>query len=81
MSTPTAAKTKFEFLVILPDQEGALERRLKVRPYVFLPCSWVEQMGNVARAGIYGLMREGTYRTHFANLKTGFESGLWVMGG
>jgi hypothetical protein len=30
----TSAPEKQEWLVILPDQEGALERRLSVRPYV-----------------------------------------------
>jgi len=33
-SPAAAAAVKKEFLVILPDQDGALERRMNVRPYV-----------------------------------------------
>jgi len=33
-SLAAAAAVKKEFLVILPDQDGALERRMSVRPYV-----------------------------------------------
>lgn len=35
----TSAPAKFEWLVVLPDKEGALERRLSVRPYVI--CFWL----------------------------------------
>jgi broad-specificity NMP kinase len=32
----TEAPKKHEFIIILPDQEGALERRMEVRGYVVL---------------------------------------------
>lgn len=35
VSPAAAAAVKKEFLVILPDQTGALERRMNVRPYVW----------------------------------------------
>lgn len=37
MSTQAAAPAKREFLVIVPDKPGTLQKRLEVRPYVPLP--------------------------------------------
>jgi len=40
----TEAPKKHEFIIILPDQEGALERRMEVRGYVvFCSSACVEQ--------------------------------------
>jgi len=37
---PTEAPKKHEFIIILPDQQGALARRMEVRRYVlFLLCA------------------------------------------
>lgn len=36
MASSAAVPKKFEWLVILPDHEGAIEKRLAVRPYVTL---------------------------------------------
>src|SRR6266536_5991827 len=36
-SSSPAAPEKFEWLVILPDNEGALPKRMEVRPLVFHP--------------------------------------------
>lgn len=35
MSSTAAAPRKFEWLVVVPDFPGALQKRLEVRPYVF----------------------------------------------
>lgn len=37
----TSTGKKIEWLVILPDQQGAIERRMDVRPYVLLSSSLV----------------------------------------
>jgi len=34
----SATPSKFEWIVILPDNTGALETRMKVRPWVLLSC-------------------------------------------
>lgn len=38
-SAAAAAPRKFEFLVIVPDKPGTLEKRLEVRPYVLGSCA------------------------------------------
>lgn len=35
MSSSAAAPRKYEWLVVVPDFPGALQKRLEVRPYVF----------------------------------------------
>jgi hypothetical protein len=68
-----AAADKFEWLVIVPDQPGKLEKRLEVRPWVpHLPLSiyihfiiWLTPIS----------------RKHFDALKPAIDSGFWKMGG
>ena len=59
---------KYEWVVIIPDHEGVLDKRMEVRPYVIDSHTYTEAM-------LIGS------RKHFEGLKSGVDSGFWRMGG
>lgn len=63
---------KHEWIVILPDNVNALEKRMSVRQYVY---SLATQLLSTSS---YILMSR---RSHLSNLKPDIDSGFWVMGG
>lgn len=85
MSTATEPE-KIDWLVVLPDHEGALARRMEVRQYV--PCFRKQQFLSTRFLSTEPYERLKTVieltkltRSHLSAIKSATESGFWKMGG
>jgi hypothetical protein len=63
---------KSEWLVLIPDHEGVLKKRMEVRPYVLLEPPCLRLGRSVADA---------ESRLHFAALDQPMQKEAWSMGG
>ena len=71
MST-TTAPAKFEFLVIVPDKPGTLQKRLEVRAYVY-PSALSQLTSRIKLTKLIS--------AHLSAAKVQVEDGTYTMGG
>jgi hypothetical protein len=81
MSTTTAPE-KFDWLVILPDHEGVLAKRMEVRAYVYFLRTFIHVITiYYTNHSTTSITADKANRSHLSAITPLVESGFWKMGG